>query len=74
MLEYQSRIWVIQVTDGKLKDETVIVNEDSFATPMQWMVSQGYCQDMLETVNNMKRSEIAILSISGLEHRIMRAK
>ncbi|MGF1807441.1 hypothetical protein L4C31_19560, partial [Aliivibrio sifiae] len=42
VIEFQSRIWVINIHEGTLNDESFIINEDNFQEPMQWMVRRQY--------------------------------
>ncbi|MGF1703187.1 hypothetical protein L4D09_23120 [Photobacterium makurazakiensis] len=73
-IEFKSRIWVIQITDGHFKDESLIINEDSFTEPMQWMKDQYYSDEMIVQVDKLQRSEIIFLELIDTEHRIMRVK
>lgn len=73
-IEFKSRIWVIQITDGQFKDESLIINEDTFNEPMQWMKQHLYSEEMISKVDNLRRSEIIFLQLLDIEHRIMRVK
>ena len=74
VIEFQSRIWVINIHEGTLNDESFIINEDSFQEPMQWMVKRQYTTEMIERVDAMKRSQIVVLTHNNVEHRLIRVK
>ena len=74
VIEFQSRIWVINIHEGTLNDESFIINEDSFQEPMQWMVKRQYSTEMIEKVDAMKRSQILVLMLNNVEHRLIRVK
>ncbi|PQJ85031.1 MULTISPECIES: hypothetical protein [Aliivibrio] len=74
VIEFQSRIWVINIHEGTLNDESFIINEDNFQEPMQWMVKRQYTSEMIEKVDAMKRSQIVVLMLNNVEHRLMRVK
>ncbi len=73
-LEFQSRIWVVNVYSGPQKGESFIVNEDSFSAPLQWMKRKGYSTSMLDQVETMKRSQIVEFNLNDVKHRLMRVK
>ncbi|MGR6832017.1 hypothetical protein [Aliivibrio wodanis] len=64
LIEFQSRIWVINIHEGSLNDESFIINEDNFQEPMQWMVKRQYTSEMIEKVDAMKRSQIIVLMLN----------
>ncbi|GLR73985.1 hypothetical protein [Aliivibrio sifiae] len=74
VIEFQSRIWVINIHEGTLNDESFIINEDNFQEPMQWMVRRQYTAEMIAKVDAMKRSQIVVLMLNNVEHRLMRVK
>lgn len=74
LIEFQSRIWVINIHEGSLNDESFIINEDNFQEPMQWMVKRQYTSEMIEKVDAMKRSQIIVLMLNNVEHRLIRVK
>ncbi len=74
VIEFQSRIWVINIHEGTLNDESFIINEDNFQEPMQWMVRRQYTAEMITKVDAMKRSQIVVLMLNNVEHRLMRVK
>ncbi|MEH0664405.1 hypothetical protein H4F18_10405 [Vibrio scophthalmi] len=74
VLEFQSRVWVVNVFSGRNKGEAFIVNEDSFNEPMQWMKRKGYPSEQLARVSEMKRSQVLEIELSNVKHRVMRVK
>ena len=74
VIEFQSRIWVINIHEGTLNDESFIINEDNFQEPMQWMVKRQYSAEMIEKVDAMKRSQVIVLTLNNVEHRLIRVK
>lgn len=74
VIEFQSRIWVINIHESTLNDESFIINEDSFQEPMQWMVKRQYTTEMIERVDAMKRSQVLVLTFNNTEHRLIRVK
>ncbi|RYU47918.1 hypothetical protein ERW51_02280 [Aliivibrio finisterrensis] len=74
VIEFQSRIWVINIHEGTLNDESFIINEDSFQEPMQWMVKRQYTTEMIGRVDAMKRSQVLVLTFNNTEHRLIRVK
>lgn len=74
VIEFQSRIWIINIHEGTLNDESFIINEDSFQEPMQWMVKRQYSTEMIEKVDAMKRSQVIVLTLNSVEHRLIRVK
>ena len=73
ILEFQQRIWVISICNNSATD-TFIVNEDSFHEPMQWMMRKGYTEDMLQKINQLKRSQAVQLELNGICHQVLRVK
>ena len=74
VLEFESRIWIINIHEGTLNDESFVINEDNFQTPMQWMVKRQYSTEMIEKVDAMRRSQIIVLILNNVEHRLIRVK
>ena len=74
VIEFQSRIWIINIHEGTLNDESFIINEDSFQEPMQWMVKRQYSTEMIEKVDTMRRSQVIVLTLNNIEHRLIRVK
>lgn len=73
ILEFQQRIWVVSICNSSATD-TFLVNEDSFHEPMQWMLRKGYTEDMLQKINQLKRSQAVQLELNGIRHQILRVK
>ena len=73
ILEFQQRIWVVSIFNSSATD-TFIVNEDSFHEPMQWMMRKGYTEDMLQKINQLKRSQAVQLELNGISHQVLRVK
>ena len=73
ILEFQQRIWVVSICNSSATD-TFIVNEDSFHEPMQWMMRKGYTEDMLQKINQLKRSQAVQLELNGICHQVLRVK
>lgn len=76
---FQKRIWVVSIQknegeQGAILNDTFIVSEDSFSSPMSWMHQRGYTLDALKKVDNMKRSQIVKVSVEEGSHRLMRVK
>ncbi len=74
VIEFQSRIWIINIHEGTLNDESFVINEDNFEEPMQWMVKRKYSAEMIEKVDIMKRSQVIVLILNNVEHRLIRVK
>ena len=74
VIEFQSRIWIINIHEGTLNDESFIINEDNFQEPMQWMVKRKYSTEMIDKVDMMKRSQVIVLMLNNVEHRLIRVK
>ena len=73
IMEFQQRIWVVSICNSSATD-TFLVNEDSFHEPMQWMLRKGYTEDMLQKINQHKRSQAGQLELNGIRHQILRVK
>ena len=73
IMEFQQRIWVVSICNSSATD-TFLVNEDSFHEPMQWMLRKGYTEDMLQKINQLKRSQAEQLELNGIRHQILRVK
>lgn len=41
---------------------------------MQWMVKRKYSAEMIEKVDIMKRSQVIVLMLNNVEHRLIRVK
>ncbi|MGF1698590.1 hypothetical protein L4D20_13810 [Vibrio kyushuensis] len=73
-LDFQSRLWVVNVFTGDNKGESFVVNEDGFNEPLQWMKRKGYSTLMLEQVDDMRRSQVIEFELESVKHRLMRVK
>ncbi|YCO01781.1 hypothetical protein ACB087_02445 [Vibrio sp. VNB-15] len=74
VLDFQARVWVVNVYAGGHKGESFVVNEDSFTEPLQWMKKKAYTEAMLIKVETMKRSQIIEFDLGSMKHRLMRVK
>ncbi len=73
-IDFRSRVWVIRVSESRLKDESFIINEDSFQEPLQWMKRRNYSSVMLEQVEAMQRSHVRIFNVGSQTHHLLRVK
>ena len=74
ILDFKTRVWVVNVYAGKHKGESYVVNEDSFTEPLQWMKNKGYKDSMLTKVESMKHSQVIEFDLGSVKHRLMRVK
>ncbi|MDR9830623.1 hypothetical protein RCJ22_34120 [Vibrio sp. FNV 38] len=74
VLDFQGRVWVVNVYSGPHKGESYIVNEDSFSEPMQWMKSKGYPAVMINQIDAMNPSQVREFDLGYCKHRLMRVK
>ncbi|HHF3254899.1 TPA: hypothetical protein ACPJ2K_002115 [Vibrio alginolyticus] len=74
VLDFQARVWVVNVYTGEHKGESYVVNEDAFSVPLQWMKKKGYQESMLNKVEAMKRSQVLEFDLGLVKHRLMRVK
>ncbi|PKH06962.1 hypothetical protein [Moritella sp. Urea-trap-13] len=73
-LDSKQRLWIVQVDEGGLKNQSFIVDEDNFQQPMDWMLKRHYSVTDLENVNNMKRAEVVSIKLANAKHSLIRAK
>ncbi|MCG2837611.1 hypothetical protein L6J37_12295 [Photobacterium sp. WH77] len=73
-MDFQQRIWVVNVRESRFQDESFIVSEGSFTTPLQWMSKKGYSEAMLSEVESMKRSQVLEFTLGDSHHSVMRVK
>ncbi|NRB80356.1 MAG: hypothetical protein HRU38_17100 [Saccharospirillaceae bacterium] len=73
-LDSKKRIWIVQVDEGGLKNQSFIVDEDNFQHPMEWMLNKHYSVTDLENVANMKRAEVISVKLTNAKHSLIRAK
>lgn len=38
LMEFQERVWIVNIRESQMKNESFVVSEDSFREPMEWMV------------------------------------
>lgn len=74
VLDFQSRVWVVNVFAGEHRGESYVVNEDSFTEPMQWMKGKGYSERMIQQIEKMPRSQVKEFELETVKHRLMRVK
>ncbi|MGF1681680.1 hypothetical protein [Photobacterium minamisatsumaniensis] len=74
VMDFKSRVWVINIHSSVLQDESFVINEDSFQEPLQWMKRRQYTSDMQAKVEQMKTSQVLVFHIDGVRHRLMRVK
>ncbi|MFT7053156.1 MAG: hypothetical protein ACJAU1_000708 [Psychromonas sp.] len=77
--EFQQRIWVVSIHKGSLQkksvfNDTYLVNEDSFDTPMHWMNIKGYSAESIKKVDKMQRSQVVTIELGNYCHSLMRVK
>lgn len=77
--EFQQRIWVVSIQKGdeqkkSVFNDTCLVNEDCFDTPMHWMKSKGYSEESIKKVDNMKCSQVLTVEFENYRHSLMRVK
>ncbi|CAH8194058.1 hypothetical protein L9W73_15510 [Vibrio aestuarianus] len=73
-MDFRSRIWVVRISETRLKDESFIINEDSFNEPLQWMKRRSYSSIMLAQVEHMKCSQVHIFTVGNQTHQLLRVK
>lgn len=79
MQAFHERVWVVSIhkNDSEhdvLFNDTFVVNEDSFSTPMSWMHKRGYSELMLTKIDNMQRSQVVTVFLENESHSVMRVK
>ncbi|MGR5178343.1 hypothetical protein ACPV4B_16940 [Vibrio parahaemolyticus] len=73
-IEFRSRIWVVHISESLLKDQSFVVNEDQFSSPLSWMKHKGYSEEMLNKVESMKPSQVIVIELGETTHQLMRVK
>lgn len=73
LLDFQQRIWIVSIHHESYSD-TFVINEDSFAEPMQWMRRKGYSEAMLQHVEQLQRSQTVQFNLDGCSHQLLRVK
>lgn len=77
--QFQQRIWIVSIqsnqsTQSSLLNDTFLVSEDNFDSPMQWMKKQGYQTSMIEVVDKMQRSQTINIELADSLHSLIRVK
>jgi len=77
--EFQQRIWVVSIQNGSQQkksvfNDTYLVNEDSFDTPMHWMESKGYSAESIKKIDKMQCSQVLTIELENYHHSLMRVK
>jgi len=73
-LDSKKRLWIVQVDEGGLKNQSFIVDEDNFQQPLEWMLNKHYSAADLANVENMKRAEVYNVTLATAKHSLIRAK
>jgi hypothetical protein len=73
-LDSKNRLWIVQVDEGGLKNQSFIVDEDNFQQPMDWMLKRHYSVTDVEKVNNMKCAQVVSVKLANAKHSLIRAK
>ena len=79
MQAFQERVWVVSIHNNDsghdvLFNDTFVVNEDSFSTPMSWMQKRGYNELMLSKIAKMQRSQVVTVFLENESHSLIRVK
>ncbi|MDD1796156.1 hypothetical protein LRP50_23830 [Enterovibrio sp. ZSDZ42] len=72
--EFQQRMWIVNVRENTLNNDTFVISEDSFSEPMQWMKRHNYDDYMIDELDQLKLSESATFKIGNTEHCLFRVK
>ena len=77
--EFQQRIWVVSIQKGEQQknsffNDTFLVNEDCFDTPMNWMSNKGYSAKSIKEVDKMQCSQVLTIEFENYRHSLMRVK
>ncbi|WP_354624535.1 hypothetical protein [Psychromonas sp. MME2] len=76
---FQERIWIVSIQKksadhSALLNDTFILNEDAFSSPMSWMHKRGYSDVIIEKIDKMKLSQVVKLNIDEQYHSLIRVK
>jgi hypothetical protein len=74
LLDFQGRIWVVNIYEERGQGGSFILSEDSFTEELQWMKRKGYDEMMLTQVQSMQRSQVLQFELSTAKHRLLRIK
>lgn len=77
--QFQQRIWIVSIQSNRgaqssLLNDTFVVSEDNFTSPMQWMERQGYQAAVIEAVDKMQRSQTINIVLAQSLHSLIRVK
>ncbi|WP_019615410.1 hypothetical protein [Psychromonas ossibalaenae] len=77
--QFQERIWVVSIQpnlemNNNVLNNTFLVSEDSFDSPMQWMEKQGYRAEIINRVDRMRRSQVIKIQLENSLHSLIRVK
>ena len=76
---FQARIWIVSIQkkmneQGPLLNDTFVVSEDSFSSPMSWMPARGYSEASINELDMMQCSHLVTICIGEQYHSLMRVK
>jgi hypothetical protein len=74
LLDFQGRIWVVNIYEERGQGGSFILSEDSFNEELQWMKRKGYNEVMLTQVQSMQRSQVLQFELATAKHRLLRIK
>lgn len=74
VMDFKSRIWVVNIHGTFLQNETFFISEDNFKAPLQWMRNKQYTEEMLEKVESMKIAQVISFVHGDIRHRLVRVK
>ncbi|RKF19940.1 hypothetical protein DBZ36_05665 [Alginatibacterium sediminis] len=73
-LDIKQQVWIVSISKQGQLSQSLIVNEDEFSFPFEWMFKQGYSDDMIDQVKRMKISRILSFKLENCTHKIARVK
>lgn len=73
-IEFKQRIWIVNILKKNKNDGSIVICEDNFNYPFEWMVLNLYTSDMLKLIDKMKTSETKTIYINNEIHHVMRVK
>lgn len=76
---FQKRIWIVSIQNkeaeqGSLFNDTYVVSEDDFSSPMSWMHKKGYSVAVIKKIDTMQRSQVVKVTINEQYHSLVRVK
>ncbi|WP_028022159.1 hypothetical protein [Enterovibrio calviensis] len=72
--EFHQRMWIVNVRESTLNNDTFVISEDSFTEPMQWMKRHHYTDYMIDELDQLKLSQSVSFKIGTAEHCLFRVK